>query len=80
MNMKKYLLFLVFALAMALPSGVFAQDGVSDSLSIDDQEPVLYQEQEEEPEQKSTNTGVYVAIAIVVGVGIYVGMKSKKKK
>ena len=78
--MRKYLLFLVFALMTALPLGVFAQDSTSDSLSIDDQEPVLYQAQEEEPEQKSTNVGIYVAIAIVAGVGIYFGVKSKKKK
>jgi len=58
---------------------VMAQDGVTDSLSIDDMAPVLYQE-EEVDEPAKTRTGVYVAIAAGVAVAVVVGMRVVKKK
>jgi len=58
---------------------VMAQDGVTDSLSIDDMAPVLYQE-EEVDEPAKTSTGVYVAIAAGVAVAVVVGMRLAKKK
>jgi len=58
---------------------VMAQDGVTDSLSIDDMAPVLYQE-EEVDEPAKTRTGVYVSIAAGVAVAVVVGMRVVKKK
>ncbi|MCT4590705.1 MAG: hypothetical protein N4A71_22955 [Carboxylicivirga sp.] len=56
-----------------------AQEEVTDSLSIDDMPPVLYQEEEEEEEAKSS-TGIYVAIGIAGAVVVVVGAKMLKKK
>lgn len=82
--MKRAIIF--FSLCLLLSgigaglASLKAQEEVTDSLSIDDMPPVLYQEEEEE-ESEESNTGVYVAIGIagVVAVGIGV-MAAKKKK
>ena len=82
--MKKLVsrLMLMCFLATGL-ANVNAQDhdAVTDSLSIDDMAPVLYDESAYEEEEKSS-TGLYIGIAIAViaigGIGFVVAKKKKK--
>ena len=85
--MKKLALrLLVFSFLMGgLMNGatLFAQDhdAVTDSLSIDDMPPVLYDEDAYEDEEKSSNgiiIGIVIAVVAVGGIGYLVVSKKKK--
>ena len=82
--MKKVLYSLVLGTFLSFGAASFnnsmAQDeGVSDSISIDDMDPILYVEEEEESEKGST--GIYIAIGIAaVAAGVVAARFMKKKK
>ena len=82
--MKKVLYSLILGIFLSFGAASFntnlAQDeGVSDSISIDDQDPILYVEEEEEDEKSST--GIYIAVAIAaVAAGVLIARVIKKKK
>ena len=67
-----------FSMVNALPQ---YDDSVTDTISIDDMDPILHTE-EEEAEDEGGNTGMIAVIAIVVVVAGAVGYKvaTKKKK
>lgn len=79
--MKKLIISLMFAFVLALSAGsLFAQEGVADTISIDDMAPILYQEETTDAED-SSNTGLYIGIAvvaIVAGVVIYKVVNKKR--
>ncbi|MGQ1788190.1 MULTISPECIES: hypothetical protein [unclassified Saccharicrinis] len=84
--MKKLVFRLLFVcfLATGLGGGaaVFAQDhdAVTDSLSIDDMAPVLYDEDAYEEEEKGSNgviIGIVIAVVAIGGIG-FVALKKKK--
>ncbi len=78
------LLLLCFLMAgVANGATLFAQDNdaVTDSVSIDDMAPVLYDDEAYEEVEESSN-GLMIAVVIVVAVvaGIAYVVVSKKKK
>lgn len=81
--MKKLVLRLLLVSFLATSMSAFAQDhdAVTDSLSIDDMAPVLYDEDAYEEEEESSN-GVVIAIVIgvvvIAGIGVVVAKKKKK--
>ncbi len=80
--MKNLIVFLIVYLFLVLGAGMlFAQDyGVADTVSIDDMDPILYQD-EFVTEEESSQTGLYIGIAvvaIVAGVVIYKVVNRKK--
>lgn len=86
--MKKFILFAFLGLLLAgFPAAVFAQgedttqmflDAPEDTISIDDMDPIFY---EEETEDESSNTMTYAIIGgiIVIGGAAWYFMKKKKQ-
>lgn len=80
--MKNLIFSLILSLFLAVGAGtLLAQDfGVADTISIDDMDPILYDE-ESVMEEQSSQTGLYIGIAIVAivaGVVIYKVVNKKK--
>lgn len=78
-------LIAVLSLGTIAGTSLFAQhnDAVTDSLSIDDMDPVLYDEDAYDDEEESASNGVTIAIVIVAGIAVVAGgliMAKKKKK
>ncbi|WP_152541791.1 hypothetical protein [Saccharicrinis fermentans] len=76
-------LFLICFLAIGSGAVTYAQDhdAVTDSLSIDDMAPVLYDEDAYEEEEASSNgviIGILIAVAALGAIG-FVVLKQKKK-
>lgn len=82
--MKKFALKLMVLSLLFVGMGnntkLFADDTVTDSLSIDDMDPVFLYDEEEEEEESSNGAVIAVIIVAVVGGGVGYKVVSKKKK
>lgn len=89
--MKKLVLRIALICLIVLCTGsvnrAFAQydyetEAAPDSVSIDDEDPILYSEEDVTVNEKS-NTALYIGIALVVvvaGALVYRGISKKKKE
>ncbi|WP_282036720.1 hypothetical protein [Saccharicrinis aurantiacus] len=77
------LMLATFSVLMLAGGSAFAQDhdAVTDSLSIDDMAPVLYDESAYDDEEEGSSNGVVIGIVIaVVAIGGIAVVAKKKKK